>query len=53
MSFNQAYGETYRSLGFQFRISVSAICCIVRQVFNAMKEHFGPKYVKIPSTDKE
>ena len=48
-----ATGETYRSLSFQFRISVSAICYIVRQVFNAMKVHFVLKYVRIPSTDEE
>ena len=48
-----ATGEMYRSLRFQFRISVSAICSAVRQLFNAMKEHLVPKYVKIPSTDEE
>ena len=48
-----ATGETYRSLCFQFRISVSAISYIVRQVCKAIYEHLGPDYLKVPETSEE
>ena len=48
-----ATGETYRSLCFQFRISVSAISYIVKQVCKAIYEHLGPEYLKVPETNEE
>ena len=48
-----ATGETFHSLSFQFRISTSAICYIIREVCKALKEHFMPNYMKIPSSAEE
>ena len=48
-----ATGETFRSLSFQFRISTSAICYIIRDVCKALKAHFVPRHVKIPSSTEE
>ena len=48
-----ATGETYRSLCFQFRISVSAISYIVKQVCKAIYEHLEPEYLKVPETNEE
>lgn len=48
-----ATGETYHSLSFQFRISISAISYIIRQVCEAIRTHLGPEYLKVPSTNEE
>ncbi|KAK3743004.1 hypothetical protein QZH41_007222 [Actinostola sp. cb2023] len=48
-----ATGETYRSMCFQFRISVSAISYIVKQVCKAIYDHLGPEYLKVPETREE
>ena len=47
-----ATGESYRSLRCQFRISVSAICYIVRQVCEAICRYLGPVYLKTPSNNE-
>ena len=48
-----ATGETYKSLGFQFRISCSAISYIVSSVCEALIAHVGKEYLKTPSTKDE
>ncbi len=48
-----ATGGTYRSLCFQFRISVAAISYIVKEVCEAIVKHIGPLYLKVPSTTEE
>ena len=48
-----ATGETFRSLGFQFRISRSAISYIVISVCEALINHLGNLYLKTPSTNEE
>ena len=48
-----ATGEIYRSLCFQFRISVSAISYIVKQVCKAIYDHLGPEYLRVPETREE
>ena len=45
-----ATGETFRSLSFQFRISIAAISYMIREVCQALKEHFMPNHVSIPSS---
>ena len=45
-----ATGETYHSLNFQFRVPVSAISYIVKEVCSAIKKHIVPQYVKTPSS---
>jgi hypothetical protein len=42
-----ATGETYRSLFFQFRISVAAISYIVKEVCEAIVKHIGPLYLTV------
>lgn len=48
-----ATGETYRSLSFQFRISVAAISYIVNEVCEAIVKYLGPVYLNVPSTNEE
>ena len=48
-----ATGKTYRSLGFQFRISYSAISYIVMSVCDALVANVGKEYLKTPSTKEE
>ena len=48
-----ATGETYRSLGFQFRISYSAISYIVVSVCEAIITHVGKKHLETPSSKEE
>ena len=47
-----ATGETFRSLGFQFRISRSAISYIVISVCEALINHLGNLYLKTPSINE-
>ena len=48
-----ATGDTFRSLSFQFRISIVAISYMIREVCQALKEHFMPNHVSIPSSTEE
>ena len=48
-----ATGETFRSLGFQFRISRSAISYIVISVCEALINHLGNLYLKTQFTNEE
>ena len=44
-----ATGESYRSLGFQFRISTPAISYIVNDVCSAISKNLAPLFLKFPS----
>ena len=48
-----ASGETYRSLSFQFRMSMGAICYIVKEVCNANIKDLSPVFFKVPSSEEE
>ena len=48
-----AIRETFRSLSCQFRISIAAISYMIREVCQALKEHFTPNHVSIPSSTEE
>ena len=48
-----ATGESYRSLSFQFHISVSGISYIISDVCKAIVDHLGSMYLKVPSCQKE
>ena len=48
-----ATGETFRSLGFRFRISRSALSYIVISVCEALINHLGNLCLKTPSTNEE
>ena len=48
-----ATGESFRLLGFQFRISCSAISYIAISVCEALINQFGMLYLKTPSTAEE
>ena len=48
-----ATGETYRSLGFQLRISYSAISYIVMSVCEALVANIGKEYLKTPTKEWE
>ena len=48
-----ATGESYRSLSFQFRISISGISYIISDVCKAIVDHLGSMYLKVPSSQKE
>ena len=45
-----ATGESFRSLHFQFRISISHI---VTEVCEAIPKKLGPSYLKVPSSEEE
>ena len=47
-----ATGGAFRLLGFQFRISRSAISYIVISVCEALINHLGNLYLKTPSTNE-
>ena len=44
-----ATGKSYRSLGFQFRISTPAISYIVNDVCSAISKNLAPLFLKFPS----
>ena len=48
-----ATGETFRSLGFRFLISRSAISYIVICACEALINHIGNLYLKTPFTNEE
>ena len=46
-------GESFRSLGYQFRISKKVISCIVYEVAFAITQALGKEHLKIPKTTEE
>ena len=45
-----ATGESFQSLSFQYRISMSAISHIVKGCFKAVVERLTPDFIKVPAT---
>jgi len=48
-----ATGESFQSLHFQFRIALNAISYIIRGCCNALVDKLVPKFLKLPSSEKE
>lgn len=48
-----ATGETFRSLSFQFRISLHAVSYIVKGCCDAIVERMSSEFLKVPSSDAE
>ena len=48
-----ATGEIYRSLSYQFRISVAAILYIVQEVCDAIVSNTGKTFLKVPLSMEE
>ena len=48
-----ATGETFKSLHFQFRISVSAISYIIKGCCKAIVKRMAAEFIKVPSSDEE
>ena len=45
--------ESFQSLGFQFRISLNAVSCIIKGCCNALVDELVPVFVKTPSSEQE
>ena len=48
-----ASGETFRSLAFQFRLGRTTVSRIIDEVVTAIKEEFGPEFLRTPKTTEE
>ena len=48
-----ATGESFQSLHFQFRIALNAISYIVKGCCDALVEKLVPRFLKLPSSEKE
>ena len=48
-----ATGESFQSLSFQYRISMSAISYIVKGYCKAVVERLTPDFIKVPATKAE
>ena len=48
-----ATGQMYRSLSYQFRISVAAISYIVQEVCDAIVRNIGKTFLKVPLSMEE
>lgn len=48
-----ATGEAFKSLSFQFRISLNAVSYIVKGCCKAILERMVTKFIKVPSSDEE